>query len=192
MVYALTNHPPTPKILRRTVSRGLASQHWRARLSAGPDEFRAAAEARTHATFVFSQCGNFVTTCLVKHDLYLPGGKDFEAPAESGSGGRLMHPNRLQVTFTSPRRRRENATGPLWQPVALSNDMVERAAKALFDSVFSSCGRLDWTSCDESTKGGFRREATAVIDAVWPDLVCVSSYQRDGIADSMIRDTGRS
>ena len=95
-----------------------------------------------------------------------------------------MHPNRLQVTFTSPRRRRENATG--------GKDIIERAAKALFDSVFSSCGRLDWTSCDESTKRGFRREATAVINAVWPDLVCVSSYQRDGIADSMIRDTGRS
>ena len=77
-------------------------------------------------------------------------------------------------------------------PIALDNEIIERAAKALLDSVFSSCGRLDWTSCDESTKGGFRREATAVINAVWPDLVCVSSYQRDGIADSMIRDTGRS
>jgi hypothetical protein len=101
-----------------------------------------------------------------------------------------MQPSRLQVTLAWPGWSWENASGLARQrPITLDNEIIERAAKALFDSLFSSCGRLDWTSCDESTKRGFRCEATAVINAVWPDLVCISSSQRDGMADSMTRDT---
>jgi hypothetical protein len=103
-----------------------------------------------------------------------------------------MQPSRLQVTFAWPGWSWENASGLARRPITLGNEIIERVAKALFDSVFSSCGRLDWTSRDESTKRGFRCETIAVINAVWLDLVCVSSSQRDGMADSMIRDTGRS
>jgi len=81
-----------------------------------------------------------------------------------------MQPSQLQVTFAWPRWSRENASGLARRSITLDNEIIERAAKALFDSVFSSCGRLDWTSCEESTKTGFRREATAVINAVWPEL----------------------
>jgi hypothetical protein len=44
----------------------------------------------------------------------------------------------------------------------------------LFERVFLSCERLDgkhcWSSCDERTKEGFRTEAAAVIEAIWPLL----------------------
>jgi hypothetical protein len=67
----------------------------------------------------------------------------------------------------------EETPGPA-QPVPLDDNMVERSAQALFDFVFSCCGRLDgkhqWTTCDESTKEGFRREAATVILAAWPLL----------------------
>ena len=61
---------------------------------------------------------------------------------------------------------------PHSQSVVLDKDVVERAAQALFEFVFSSCGREKhrWTNCDESTKEGFRGEATAVIKTVWPLL----------------------
>lgn len=56
----------------------------------------------------------------------------------------------------------------------LDSELVERSAQALFEFVFSSCGRLDgkhqWVSCDEETKEGFRGEAKAVIVAAWPLL----------------------
>lgn len=78
-----------------------------------------------------------------------------------------MQPSQLHAW---PRWSRENTSGLARRPITLDNEIIERAAKALFDSVFSSCGRLDWTGCDESTKTGFRREATAVINAVWPEL----------------------
>jgi hypothetical protein len=53
--------------------------------------------------------------------------------------------------------------------------MIERAAEALFEFVFSGCDRLDgkrhWANCDEETKAGFRREASAVLEAVLPALL---------------------
>jgi len=58
------------------------------------------------------------------------------------------------------------------QRIALDRDIVERAAKALFEFVFSYCDRLDakhrWSDCDEATREGFRGEAAAVIEAAWP------------------------
>ena len=88
-----------------------------------------------------------------------------------------MQANQLQVTFISPSWLQEDV--PLRQPMLVDEDIIERAAKALFDFVFSSCSRLHWANCDESTKIGFRREAAAVITAVWSDLARVSSCQRD-------------
>ena len=85
----------------------------------------------------------------------------------------VMPSNQLQSTFVKGghwRQPQDHATVSL-QPLpqaALDNETIERAAKALFELVFSSCGRLDWTNCDDKTKKGFRREATAVIMAVWP------------------------
>jgi hypothetical protein len=83
-----------------------------------------------------------------------------------------MQSNQLQTTFVTGhwREQPDDATVPQQlPPITLDNETIERAAKALFEFVFSSCGRLDWTSCDESTKTGFKREATAVIMAVWPN-----------------------
>lgn len=57
-------------------------------------------------------------------------------------------------------------------------DLIELAAQSLFEFVFSRAERLDskhrWTDCDEATKQGFRGEARAVIDAVWPFLIRLS------------------
>jgi hypothetical protein len=57
-------------------------------------------------------------------------------------------------------------------PAELDPVMIECAAQALFEFVFSGSDRLDrkhlWLNCDENTRAGFRREATAVILAVWP------------------------
>jgi hypothetical protein len=81
-----------------------------------------------------------------------------------------MQSNQLQATFVLARHWRElgeKAPVPV-QPIPLDNDVIERAAQALFEFVFSSCRRLEWTNCEESTKKGFRDEATAVIMAVWP------------------------
>ena len=51
----------------------------------------------------------------------------------------------------------------------------QRAAEALYEFVFSGCDRLDgkhhWEHCSEETKEGFRRDASAVLKAVWPILV---------------------
>ena len=55
------------------------------------------------------------------------------------------------------------------RPIPLDREMVERAAQALFEFIFST-SRLDkkhlWANCDEATKEGFRGEAIAVIEAV--------------------------
>ena len=49
----------------------------------------------------------------------------------------------------------------------LDREMVERAAQALFEFVFSNSSRLHpWANCDEATKEGFRGEAIAVIESV--------------------------
>jgi hypothetical protein len=84
-----------------------------------------------------------------------------------------MQWNQLQAKDIVGRHRRElvmPASVPLPRPIALDSDIIERAAQALFEFVFSSCGRLEWATCDEETKQGFRREAQAVIDAAWPLL----------------------
>jgi hypothetical protein len=84
-----------------------------------------------------------------------------------------MPSNQLQVTDILGRYRRElekAAVVPFPQPMALDSDVVERAAQALFEFVFSSCERVEWATCDEETKQGFRGEAKAVIVAAWPLL----------------------
>ena len=54
----------------------------------------------------------------------------------------------------------------------IGHDVIERAAEALYEFVFSGCDRLDgkhhWEHCSEETKEGFRREASAALEAVWP------------------------
>jgi hypothetical protein len=84
-----------------------------------------------------------------------------------------MPSNQLQSTFgwaLAPAARPCKSLLQQLPQTALDNETIERAAKALFELVFSACGRPDWTNCDEKTKKGFRREATAVIMAVWPNL----------------------
>jgi hypothetical protein len=91
----------------------------------------------------------------------------------------------------SPLWAKSRSTGPLlkssaaarWEPllasttVPLDRKMIERAAKSLFEAVFSRCARLDgkknWANCDEEIKDGFRREAAAVIRAAWPFITLV-------------------
>jgi len=69
--------------------------------------------------------------------------------------------------------------------VLLEREMIERAAKSLFEAVFVRCARLDekqsWANCDEEIKEGFRTEAIAVIRAVWPFMTLVqpSDPRRD-------------
>ena len=57
----------------------------------------------------------------------------------------------------------------------VGHDLIERAAEALYEFVFSGCDRLDgkrrWEDCSEETKAGFKREAGAVLKAVWPILL---------------------
>ena len=57
----------------------------------------------------------------------------------------------------------------------IDHNVIETAAKALYEFVFSGCDRLDgkrhWEDCGEETKAGFRREAIAVLEAVWPILL---------------------
>ena len=57
----------------------------------------------------------------------------------------------------------------------IGHDVIERAAEALYEFVFSGCDRLDrkrrWADCDEETRAGFRREVTAVLEAALPMLL---------------------
>jgi hypothetical protein len=57
----------------------------------------------------------------------------------------------------------------------IDHNLIERAAEALYEFVFSGCDRLDgkrrWEHCSEETKEGFRREASAVLEAVLPVLL---------------------
>ena len=57
----------------------------------------------------------------------------------------------------------------------IGHDLIERAAEALYEFVFPGCDRLDgkhhWEHYSEETKEGFRREAIAVLEAVWPILL---------------------
>jgi hypothetical protein len=61
--------------------------------------------------------------------------------------------------------------------LTLDQSVVECAARALFKFVFARSERLDgnqlWTRCDEATREGFRGEATAVLQAVWPLIVAM-------------------
>ena len=65
--------------------------------------------------------------------------------------------------------------GSMERSAAIEQDIVDKAAEALFEFVFSGCDRLDgkhhWVDCDEDTKSGFRSEAKAVLEAVWPMLL---------------------
>ena len=60
------------------------------------------------------------------------------------------------------------------QSAPIDDHIIEMAAEALFEFVFSGCNRLDgkrrWADCDEETKNGFRGEAAAALEAVWPML----------------------
>jgi hypothetical protein len=60
------------------------------------------------------------------------------------------------------------------RPAPIDHNLIERAAEALYEFVFSGCDRLDgkrrWEHCSEETKEGFRREASAVLEAVLPVL----------------------
>jgi hypothetical protein len=59
-------------------------------------------------------------------------------------------------------------------PLSVDSEIVDRAAEALHTFVFSGCARLGgkhrWDECEEETKAGFRREAAAVLAAIWPLL----------------------
>jgi hypothetical protein len=101
---------------------------------------------------------------------------DSESAAEP-KWGPAMQSNQVQATSVLKGYWRElKGDPPVQHPqsMELDSDTIERAAQALFEFVFSSCGRLDgklqWTTCDESTKEGFRGEAAAVIVAAWPFL----------------------
>ena len=66
--------------------------------------------------------------------------------------------------------------------------VLETAAQALFEFVFSRTDRFDskskWENSDESTKQGFREEAIAVIEAVWPFLISERLFfQENGIPE---------
>jgi hypothetical protein len=99
---------------------------------------------------------------------------DFESAAEP-KWGPAMQSNQVQVISVLKEYWRElDPTVQQPRPITLDSDIIERAAQALYEFVFSSCGRLDgkqqWATCEESTKEGFRGEAAAVIMAAWPLL----------------------
>ena len=75
--------------------------------------------------------------------------------------------------------RRSEAFGLSQRSEEADSDIIELAAEALFQFVFSGCDRLDggrcWTNCHEDTKAGFRAEAAAVLRAVWPAVLCSQS-----------------
>ena len=81
-----------------------------------------------------------------------------------------------QATLASVHWRKVRKRAPLSgkQPEPIVNELVERAARALFECVFSCCDRLDgknfWINCNEETREGFRAEAIAVLEAVWPRI----------------------
>jgi hypothetical protein len=57
------------------------------------------------------------------------------------------------------------------RPIAIDAHLIEQAAQSLFEFVFSSCGRVQWATCDDQTKAGFRNEARVVIEAILPRLL---------------------
>ena len=86
-----------------------------------------------------------------------------------------MQANQLKTTFAARRHCSElGDQAPVRarhaKPIAIEAELVEKAAQSLFEFVFSSCGRLEWTTCDDQTKKGFRDEAKVVIEAILPRL----------------------
>ena len=61
------------------------------------------------------------------------------------------------------------------QPPTCDAAIIEIAAQALFEFVFSRTERFDsmytWENSYEATKQGFREEALVVIEALWPFFV---------------------
>ena len=57
------------------------------------------------------------------------------------------------------------------RPIAIDADLIEQAAQSLFEFVFSSCGGVQWATCDDQTKAGFRNEARVIIEAILPRLL---------------------
>ena len=83
--------------------------------------------------------------------------------------------------------RREPATGAVLrlQPRISDRAIIEQAAQALFEFVFSVCdrpdGEHDWNNCDEETKKGFRAEVALVTKTVWPLLSCQTVTRRPAL-----------
>ena len=82
-----------------------------------------------------------------------------------------MQLNRAAKAIVYALNRAEPSVSPE-RSAPIGHDLIERAAEALYEFVFSGCDRLDgkqhWEHCNEETKEGFRREASAVLEAVWP------------------------
>ena len=99
-----------------------------------------------------------------------------------------MQLNGAAKSFVYEQRRTEGS-GQSNRSVLVDHNILDRAAEALYEFVFSGCHRLDgkrrWADCDEETKGGFRREASAVLDVVVPLLFLheIQSSQRDRMAN---------
>jgi hypothetical protein len=86
-----------------------------------------------------------------------------------------MQANHLKTTFPARRHCSEFGGEPADRlrrasPIAIDDDLIEQAAQSLFEFVFSSCGRLQWATCDDQTKTGFRNEARVVIEAILPRI----------------------
>jgi hypothetical protein len=94
-----------------------------------------------------------------------------------------MHLNGAAHSFgTQATARRGTSLALQTSPIKIDREIVERAAEALFEFVFSGCDRLDgkhrWADCDENTKAGFRAEVTAVLAAAWPSLAFSPELRR--------------
>lgn len=86
-----------------------------------------------------------------------------------------MQANHLKTTFLARRHCSELGGQPTVRlrharPIAVDAELIEQAAQSLFEFVFSSCGRVQWATCDDQTKAGFRNEARVVIEAILPRL----------------------
>jgi hypothetical protein len=94
-----------------------------------------------------------------------------------------MQLNRAAHSFeTQATPRRGTSLARQTSPIKIDLEVVERAAEALFEFVFSGCDRLDgkhqWSDCDEDTKAGFRAEVIAVLAAAWPSLAFSPELRR--------------
>ena len=86
-----------------------------------------------------------------------------------------MQANHLKTTFPARRHCSELGGQPPVRlrharPIAIDADLIEQAAQSLFEFVFSSCGRVQWATCDDQTKAGFRNEARVVIEVILPRI----------------------